>query len=78
MGSATASFKSIPRGITVFAEIGAVRCPDDDGGLWRQREQGDSANVFRCDSLGSERADPGVAVSRVVEVQFRTRFFIHI
>ena len=54
-----------------------MRGPDDDGGLRWQREQGDGAHVLCRDSFRSERADPGVAVTRVVEVQFCMRFFIH-
>ena len=77
-GCATASFKSGPSWTAILAEIGAVGWPDDDGGLRRKREQCDRADVLRGDSFRSERTDPRVAVSCVVEVQFRTRLFIHI
>ena len=42
---------------------------DDDGRLRRDGEQGDRAEVLRCDPLRSEGADPRVPVQRVCVVQ---------
>ena len=44
---------------------------DDDGRLRWNREQGDCAEVFGCDSLGAKGTDPWVAMAGVCEVELR-------